>query len=548
MKYYFLVFIMYLIQMKAAAQHADCLSPVTCVFAPQLFYGGCKPYAVYPGQPFKVILGTNQTNVDRIEVTLVQAPWSVNNVFVTTLVLRDDGLKGDEKANDYYFTIDQVRSKVQAPLFGTSEFFRTVPVKFVYTNGSAESIDIDLAFGIRIMPLSYVAPVVKKLSSTAQITSHVLNIVVPLEQSDKHEILTKLYYQHFPDDRDFLVRATTYYTPGGTPAGNYNSVIQEVQGISNLSFTIRNNSALYGSNNKLQGIINLFYTHGGQGTLLNHEILHRYAAFIDATLGITLIPHWTYTVMPSSGFGSGLQISSYSKISDGVYSYKTAGLDNTYSKLELYLMGFLPIDSIPFPIQALGNISNPRVLQGGIFAVDATEEIKVTQTQFFTKMGTRIPNHTNSQKQFKLGLMVTSDRLLTPDEMAYFHGHMREYENTNQSPAMIVGNRNFNSATRGLASITTRISNDLTPVIDQGISQAFSVYPIPANRSINVQYDKSKYPIIKYGILDIHGKSVQEGFVNNKLELKNMPAGVYYLKLQPLNQNTVAVKKLLLVN
>lgn len=232
-------------------------------------------------------------------------------------------------------------------------------------------------------------PVVTQLDEDIFATSRVVNII-----SDESEEATgyrmrqvsQRYYDLFPDDRDFLV---VQKPPNiDTSAGGYFYLSGEREkGLGNDVFR---DPVLFGSDGRLKGVIQSLrgvYSLSASGKedfcLLTHELLHRWAAHMEAAIARE-DKHWNND--PTSGLArehSGFGLDRICKLND----------------FELYLAGLIPADSVSAPLNQNG------------YTID----------DFINEHGVREPAYPETQRNFNLGFIVESNEPLSDHEMAYFH-------------------------------------------------------------------------------------------------------------------------------
>lgn len=414
---------------------------------------------------FKIVVQVADPLIESITMT---GPVNIvrYNSALNPLILIDDGTQGDEVGGDMIFTVDglSIAGVVGNPLVNTAGG-RDIHLRLHYPNGQFIDVDIDPKLAIRGVSLSQVpTPAVMPLAADAQMTDYVLNLVVtpsgdfPEYVFDKREAAKK-YYEYFPDDRDFLLFATTY-PEFGLGAANYYSVSNDIQGI---GLGIFDNSADYGSGGRLQGRLDFKLWHGASFSLVKHELLHRWGAYLPLSLGLNDHKgHWLpVDNMPATGFGSTTMAKSIEPQGGNVYLVRTEP-SGVYNVLEQYLMGLATIDEIPFPLRVL---DNPQLLsfdsEGRYYQADGINEI--SQTDFVNAVGTRSP--AVGQTDFNLGMIVLSEQLLTAEEMAYYHYWMVENElptpsssSGRMSATSSIYGENFQEATSGKAQLHTILS------------------------------------------------------------------------------------------
>lgn len=238
--------------------------------------------------------------------------------------------------------------------------------------------------------------------------------------SAPRQAVAKEYYKTHNDNLDFLVIFSTfdYAMPDQDTQGVYMSVRNDTLGINQPIF---DNSSFYGSNGKLQGTIDMGnvstlaanpYSEQLNQTLtvLSHEFAHRFAAYVryklpDNSLSTALLgkdnsPHWSYLfdTQGSVMYGNG-----WNDNGDGTFTSTT--IMNSYSPLDLYLMGMIPKEQVP-PMLL---INNPAVDKTQLPFLGATVSGTATTVgidDIVAAEGTRVPNSSTSQKQFNVGYIL----------------------------------------------------------------------------------------------------------------------------------------------
>lgn len=538
----------------AQSEHEQCIQSDPAIHprsknAVNVLNGFTIPYVITVGETFKIAIKVLETNINQIELTNFannsHANWRYKGLAFSSLILKDNGSQGDEKANDQVFTIDQITILNMNMSFPDHKFFRNADILITKTNGSTETMTTDLAFGIRTIPVTSELSIIKRINDTIQHTAYVFNIVSKVNPISNE--VGKTYFKYMPDDRDFLMRATTYATPGTSPAADFAGVKNNITGYTTKTSPAFDRSALYGSNGKLMGFGNYYYTYGMLPSLSVHEILHYWCAFVDKSLKLDDgAGHWSTVEWPSSGFGSTAWTTKIQKVTDSTFKIGSGNKPTYYNNMELYLMGLLPFDSVPFPIRYLKN-------QGVIlsFNLDNTVTVKgdgidsVTKEQYLKVMDIRSPGVNASQKIFKTAFVVISDRLLSAKEMTYYDFLVKESESKNQSLASqsFLG-LNFFSAARGKASLDARIANVSTSLKHENHKNMTTIFPNPATSHLFIA---SGIKFDRYSIFTSNGTPVQTGKLNTtKIILNNEYAeGMYFIHLQNREGTTEVVKTMI---
>lgn len=233
------------------------------------------------------------------------------------------------------------------------------------------------------------------------------------------ENISKEYFSTHSDNVDFLVIFSTFdYTmPDSSTKGFYTPVKNDVAGIGQSLF---DNTSLFGSNGKLQGVIDmgnannivndpLQLTFDDALTVLSHEIMHRWGAYVtfkkpDNSISSDLLgkdgSHWSYLLDSSASVMYG---SAWQDNRDGTFT--ASGVTNSYSYLDLYLMGMIDKTQVP-PMLLINNpaIDKAQFPQAG--AVVSGTSSTVTIDNIIAALGDRAPLSSQSQKAFSVGFVL----------------------------------------------------------------------------------------------------------------------------------------------
>ena len=114
---------------------------------------------------------------------------------------------------------------------------------------------------------------------------------------------------------------------------------------------------------------------------------------------------------------------------DGFGTFANGGNSIPYGNFELYLMGLIPPEEVEDVVLFKGLAAT-----AGDFFNDgkwyAEEKITVTVEDVIKKLGSRVPDHNTSQKEFKLLALVLTDDPLTEEEWDYFAKQVKDFEDT----------------------------------------------------------------------------------------------------------------------
>jgi hypothetical protein len=375
------------------------------------------------------------------------------------LRLYDDGTKGDEFAGDKQFTIDSLTlppsflSADTLPIGGVTLGISSARVEYEDGSTGEESITFYPKFPW-IDPARAPNPQVHDVAPDIRASDYCMNIVVAPDPSLVNEtsVIAK-YFDAGGEEKDFIFLETPFYSWG--LAGYSVTVSNDVQGI---GVDIFDYSAAYGSEGKLKSWIRTFSMSLNPG-LLNHELLHHWAAFLDAGFGFGL-SHWGAIERPTTGFGNYWgAYKRFETVSAGKYRGFISNPEGDYSDLELYLMGLVSDSDVVTPIRAIpnatpGNNGTDPITRESYREIAGDPIKEVRMQDIIARHGPRIPGVAHAQKEFSSALIVAYDRQLTGVEFAYFDFLMRQYEQPLPSYRT-----SFEKATGGRASMSTRLAS-----------------------------------------------------------------------------------------
>lgn len=227
------------------------------------------------------------------------------------------------------------------------------------------------------------------------------------------QAIAKEFFRTHKDEYDFVTIFTNFdFTMRPDAIAFYNHIKNDVRGIGQQ---IYDNSALYGSNGKLQGTIDM----GNLLKLANnpldpkfdfttdvmiHETLHRWGAYVkfrdwNGTTSEALLgnekSHWSFL------FDSGGSTHYGNKWRDnGDGTFTSTAVRKYYSPMDLYLMGMIDKSKVPPTLL----IDNPAISADKLPELGSTisgTARSVTADDIIAVEGERIPNAKDSQKQFK---------------------------------------------------------------------------------------------------------------------------------------------------
>lgn len=393
---------------------------------------------------FKIEIDANGP-VNRVTVNCV----SVYLVAPTTppFDLRDDGQGGDRVAGDHIFTSGYFRYNTAQALplsmaldgtgvlgvfriqFPGTQFDSKTPtgipcVAVEKPDGSVSSVASSLTVGVLRSDKLTVTPTTIQ---SVRVTEHVINsqtdipvAAVSLENvSADLSKLTLPVYQSLQDNFDFLVVFPTINVmkPNGGSVGVYHQVSRKHTG--DGPGKLIDNTARYGSDGRLLGIAALRAYDGISTSNALHELLHHWASYTDVSLGINVVGnHYPSRTNIDSLLGS----PRWAANSDGTFTIDCGPFFHA-GKLDKYMMGLIdgsqvpPIyiyrDTLPTPANKCLFLNDPIIYPADIVKTVTIQDIQALH-------GVRTPATATAQRDFSLGFVVESNRILNPVEMTYY--------------------------------------------------------------------------------------------------------------------------------
>ena len=196
-----------------------------------------------------------------------------------------------------------------------------------------------------------------------------------------------------------------------------------------------------------------------------HEIAHNWANSALEThnvsstgTNLTSFPywgHWGFTGGSSKGQLGGFKQSSLIEHGANLYTvepfgaFANGGNGVPYNELELYLMGMLPLSSVT-DFDMFTDITSLTVSQTA-YDFTASKRTTYSPESLEDLLGKRVPNHNNSQKKFKLLIVVLTDNPLTEEEWNRVDATAEWFSRKGDDGT---NSYNFWEATSGVGSIT----------------------------------------------------------------------------------------------
>ena len=280
------------------------------------------------------------------------------------------------------------------------------------------------------------------------------NIRLPLVQD---------VYKKFSDTYDFIffvlnepsIPSSLYY---------YGRLIGVSNNVEGIGKSIYDYSSDYGSSGKLKAVMQLTgleYIKYGPAL---HEIAHQWANFalpthsVDAPgSNLTSYPygsHWGFTGGSTKGQLGGFEQSTLVENGNNSYTvdefgpFANGGNGIPYNELELYLMGMIPVSSV----SSFDMFTDITSLAINTSTFDFTaSKTTYSPESLIDLLGEREPSVDNSQKDFKLLVVVITDEPLSDDEWSKVDATAEWFSKKEDDGTSLY---NFWEATNGVGSIT----------------------------------------------------------------------------------------------
>lgn len=312
-------------------------------------------------------------------------------------------------------------------------------------------------------------PTVQRLSLAPQVqaTSHVVNIrydSIFLDGEVPPSVIRTLY-QFFPDHFDFISVLGQVQSPHPL---FYLAVRNNIRGLGLQTFA---RAETYGTTN-LSGILHFpddaFFDPAETSVL--HELSHRWMQFSNQPGLRDRRPHFPISTLAIgiTGFDGEDPVTGEPYVfrwqltpePNGAYRVtRMPDRPRTYNDLELYLMGLLPPDSVGTHVVFTNQNQLNELRHNGLLA--GPTEVVEAET-WIAREGARDPAYPNTQRSFRMATVVLSrGRLLTPQELSFYHALALRAESRDPLPAIRLTTRfttlPFYLATGGRAELVTRL-------------------------------------------------------------------------------------------
>jgi hypothetical protein len=386
------------------------------IFPQENFWVEITPFVTWCGDPQSTVT-VKAHIVNRDDVVQVELGYG----YLTEATLYDDGTHGDEVLGDNIFTASDVQFSCYPNLFMENLKTTTIrELRVITTNDQQLSNFVSIAPSV---PPSYkgVFEVVNfddQLSATAyaffiEDQDHEIFSDYPLTEVNlgNMKAAPQKLYSVLPDDFDMVVvtPGMRLYNPN-TFSESTPRMFKVSNNIQNIGLPLFNNAASYGSQGRLKGFI---YHSFGFPTVFAHEAGHIWGADIRSFNLVDVCCHWNQMTdiggLMSDFYCEGNLCGHFAYNGDNTWRLIPNSEPRQFAPLDLYITGLISPEQVP-PIHILDSpdLSDPMRITASSVTV-TIEDIMASEG------GVRIPDHTESQKDFNVAYVVIQD-----EPFAYF--------------------------------------------------------------------------------------------------------------------------------
>ena len=460
---------------------------------------------------------------------------SQDGIETDRITFLDDGLEDDLLANDGIYTASNLSA---SNFVNADQIKKPTVIDFQlsemssFSSGSKFTELSELSFVVRWFNPTIV-PGVNQVDSNFQHTSHVVNIVDKDIEYPEHNLdeAHKRYYDHLPDDRHSMIVLATEIFIYGNSTGQSGLISNDIEGI---GLDLFDDSYQYYSNGVLEQQIFIGNGYENSSGVILHELHHRWGVHMPEEFHMTSGGHITGIFDMNGGGGPEDLIEKIVSNGDNTYNiyYNSTFIPGTFSAIDKYFAGYGPLDDIKFPIKVIPNPTFTRVdTDGSVIYSSEDSLLYITKNLFVEKLGVRVPDYLNARREQRVGMMVRSQKLLTPTELAYFHKIMVELEKTENS---IYSPENYSDLCMGEGRLITRITDDMVSVEHELLEQGkIKIFPNPASTELYIEsLSKEGFSIQSAQIINSMGNVVLnfEVVEKTKIDIQSLSPGLYFLK------------------
>ncbi|MBN1780359.1 hypothetical protein JW948_04480 [bacterium] len=484
------------------------------------------PFTVYCREDVQLTLEVATTGADVTGVTIT---------YPSEIIMHDDGTHGDRLAGDGIYTRNDIPNKDNLRALdygGTHCSYGLYEVRIDKTDATSESqwLSVGLVAQGQDFPAVQLAEGIYATDYAVFIedpSGEILNTPDwPLGSFDCTVTFYKAYqklYSVLPDVFDFgiVMPAQPIFDPARDYAENSPFFRFAHNDVQNIGISPIDINAELGSAGRLKGMI---YHSWGDGQILDHEFGHMWCAHFGNALGISDNDfHWNeltdiggqmcnYLEHPDLEFGGHLKDNG-----DGTWRIERDPGDNElYSKLDLYLMGFISKDEVP-PVHMLVD-------------PDMTDRLHVTSEQVITytideliaaEGGDRIPSDEEAQTEFNVVFIVVKNKAFTQAEFAFYSLVSRYFASEEQGDKEMT---TFYTATGGQARLNALLPVSTGIGIRENRTEDFRLvqnFPNPFNPCTEIRYELPRSANTEIAVFNLQGHCVKT--LGNAWQ----PAGAY---------------------
>jgi hypothetical protein len=267
---------------------------------------------------------------------------------------------------------------------------------------------------------------------------------------EEYNELYKIIYSTFKDDFDFILELHNNTFSSSSSSGYTLHISNSIDGIGLPKY---NNAGEMGSEGKLKAVIIIPSINGIKNGPLYHEIAHVWGNYlIDSEdifngLIVTGKPHWGFATCGGQlGGYSKAQLLTETGVTPKKYFMKPAEVA-IYSAFEQYLMGIRPLQEVP-SFDVLKQITSWDATSSTLFADSL---ITYTPDKIEEEFGIRSPGYSESQKEFKMLILVFTKKDLSKEEFAEIDRQADNFSKLSDNGDPTV---NFWECTEGRAQIS----------------------------------------------------------------------------------------------
>lgn len=436
------------------------------------------------GEVFNYEVKVTDPNITQLEIT-GGAPLCLYNFAgfgfeqnLSSLILRDDGLNGDQRANDQIFTLQGLTvpdlgenyasvwaTKANAETWNSA---REQQVTVSFANGSQLETSLHLDAACGSISDAVPTPSIVDLEGDDRATTNVLSLTIPttvfpypyytdLGLRYSQELIIERALAYLKGEYDWIIvqefsGASNFYIPRSRPWVGVSEFPLQAYGVAptwlrGMLYDQSGWASAIGSSKGSQPF-------GGDYNTTNHELLHTWASFLPTELSISDgTGHYGVIIEESSCF-NGNGIHSYLSYeydqAAGQVALPITGRGLQCNSLELYLMGLLPSTEVT-PITVMVNPGQSQFAgETIVYPVDGVREVSIEE--IISSVGERVPLPVEPKPVFKAAMVLVHDRKLTDNEIALF-----DYRMKNMAEILSEHGTTFQEVVSNRATLSTEI-------------------------------------------------------------------------------------------